>query len=95
MINIQNIDDNASFKWCIAKCFYPACYNTKKITKVDEDFAKNRNFKYTKFPVKVRDIHKIKKKKSIFISVFGCENKKKHPIYVLEKSCEVNHVDLL
>ena len=36
----------------------------------------------TKFSVKVRDIHKIEKKNSISISVFGYENNKKYPIYV-------------
>ena len=36
----------------------------------------------TKFTVKVRDIHKIEKKNSISISVFGYENNKKYPIYV-------------
>ena len=36
----------------------------------------------TKFPVKVRDIHKIEKKNSISISVVGYEKKKKYPIYV-------------
>ena len=35
-----------------------------------------------KFPVKVRDIHKIEKKNSISISVVGYEKKKKYPIYV-------------
>ena len=27
--------------------------------------------------------------------VFGYENKKKHPIYVSKKCCEVKHADLL
>ena len=36
----------------------------------------------TKFPVKVRDIHKIEKKNSISISVVDYEKKKKYPIYV-------------
>ena len=45
--------------------------------------------------MEVRDIHKIKKKNSIGISVFGYENKEKHPIYVLKKYCEEKHVDLL
>ena len=49
----------------------------------------------TKFPVKARDIHKIKKKNSFRVSVFGYENKEKHPIYVSKKCCEDTHVDLL
>ena len=33
-------------------------------------------FNDIKFPVKTRDIHKIEKKKSISISIFGYENRK-------------------
>ena len=40
------------------------------------------------------DIHKIEKKNPIEISVFGCENKEKHLIYVPKKFYEENHVDL-
>ena len=36
-----------------------------------------------------------KKKNSISISVFGYENKEKHPVYVSKKCFEEKHVDLL
>ena len=56
--------------------------NPKRITKIDKDFAEKLDFKDVKFPVKVRDIQKIEKKKnSISISGFGYENKEKHLIY--------------
>ena len=45
----------------------------KKIIKTDNDFAKKLDFKDIKFPVKVRDIHKIEKNNSIGISVFGSQ----------------------
>ena len=62
-----------------------------RITKADKEFAKKLDFKNIKLPVKVRDIHKIKKSNSIGISVFGYENK--DLIYVLRKSCiEGNYV---
>ena len=48
-----------------------------------------------KFPVKIRDIHKITKKNLISISIFGYENKEKHPFYISKKCCEEKHVDLL
>ena len=48
-----------------------------------------------KFPVKIRDTNKIEKNNSIGISVFGYENKERHPIYVSENVCEEKHVDLL
>ena len=52
------------------------------MAKADKNFAKRLDFKDIKFPVKVRNAHKIEKKSSINISVFGHENKEKHPIYV-------------
>ena len=74
MINIQNT--NECFKWCLVRYLNPAGRNPAKITKADKDFAKRLDFKDIKFPVKIRDIHKIEKKNSISISVFGYENKK-------------------
>ena len=53
------------------------------------------DFKDIKFPVKVRDIHKIEKNNSIGISVFGYGNKEKHPIYASKNRCEEKHIDLL
>ena len=58
-------------------------------------FSKNLDFKYIKFPVKVRDIQKIKKQNSTGINILGYENKEKQPIYVSKKCCEEKHVDLL
>ena len=56
-------------------------HNPRRITKADKYFGKKLNFKETKFPVKIRDIHKIEKKNSIAISASGYENKERHPIY--------------
>ena len=47
-----------------------------------------------KFPVKIRDIRKIEKKNSIGISVFGYENKEKHPIYLSKNCYKEKHVNL-
>ena len=44
---------------------------------------------------KIRDIHKIEKKNSISINVFGYQYKEKYPIYVSKQCCEEKHVDLL
>ena len=77
LINVQNIDDNECFKWYLIRYVNPACHNPAIVTKADKDLAKKLDFKDIKFPVEVRDIHKIEKKNSIGISVFGCENKKK------------------
>ena len=94
MINVQNIDDNECFKWCLIRYLNPADRNPVKPTKADKDFAKKSDFKDIKFPVKVRDIHKIEKNNCIGISVFGYENKE---IYTkcIKKCCEENHVSFI
>ena len=95
LIYIQNIDDNECFKWSLVRHLNTIDHNPARITKADTDFAKTLYFKDIKFPVKIRDIHKIGKKNSIGISNFGYENKEKHPIYVSKKCYEEKHVDLL
>ena len=95
MVKIQNTDDNESFKWCLVRYLNLANHHPARITKLDKDFAKTLDFKDIKFSFKIRDIHKTEKKNSIGITVFGHENKEKHPIYVLKQCCEEKHVDLL
>ena len=41
----------------------PADRNPARITKANKEFTKKLDFKNIKFPVKIRDIHKIEKKK--------------------------------
>ena len=64
----------------MARYLNPADHNPRIITKADKDFAKRLDFKEMKFPVKTKDIHKIEKKNSIDVSVFGYENEEKFPI---------------
>ena len=80
LINIQNIDDNKCFKLIIVRYLNPEDRNPARIAKAAEEFAKKLDFKDIKFPVKVRDIHKIVKRNSIGITVLGYGNKEKHPI---------------
>ena len=62
MINIQNIDDNECFKWCVARYLHHSDHHTENITKADEDFSKRLDFKDIKCQIKVRDIHKNEKR---------------------------------
>ena len=48
---------------------HPADHHPAKITKAEKDLARKLDFKDIKFPVKIRDIHKIKKHNFITISV--------------------------
>ena len=79
----------------IVRYLTPANYHPARITKADKGFAKKLDFKDIKVSVKMRDMHKIEKKNSIGISVFGYGNKEKHPIYVSKKCCEEKPADLL
>ena len=79
------------FKWCLVRYVNPAEHHPAIITKIGKYFAKKLEFKDIKF----RDVHKIEKKNSINISVFGYENKEKHSIYVSKTFCEEKNVDLL
>ena len=69
--------------------------NPARVRKADKEFARKLDFKNIKFQVKIRDIHKIEKRNSISISVFGYENKENHPTYASNKCSEEKHVDLL
>ena len=73
----------------------PTNHHPARITKADKDFSKRLEFKEINFPVKITDIHKLEKNNVMGISVFGYENKEKHPIYVSKECCEEKHVDLL
>ena len=59
LINIQNINDNECFEWSIVRYLNPADHNLARITKADKEFSTKVDFKDTKFPVKIRGIHKI------------------------------------
>ena len=81
---------NECFKWCLVRCLHPADHHPGKISKSDKDFAKSLDFKDIKFPVKIRDVHKISKKNSINISVFVSKGKKKYPVCVLKNIVKIN-----
>ena len=59
LINIQNINGNECFKWCLVRYLNPTDHHPAIITNVDKDFSKKLDFKDKKFPIKVRDIHRI------------------------------------
>ena len=45
LINIQNIDDNECFKWCLVRYLNPTDRNPRRTIKADKDFAKKLDFK--------------------------------------------------
>ena len=77
----------------VFKHLNPVDHHPERIRKIDKDFVRKLDFKGLKFPVKIRDIHKIEKKCTSF-SVFGYEDKENFPIY-FSKNTFKRHVDLL
>ena len=49
----------------MVKYLNPANHQPVRITKTDKEFAKTHDFNDIKFPVKIRDIQKIYKKKKV------------------------------
>ena len=62
MINIQNIDDNECFKWCLVRYLHPASHPSARIRKVEKLFGDPLHFEDIKFAVKIKDINKNGKK---------------------------------
>lgn len=60
-------------------------HHPARMTKADNDFPKRFDFKDMKLAAKTRDTRNIAKKNYVGISLFGYENKVKHPIYVSKK----------
>ena len=77
----------------MVRYLHPGNHNSRKVRKTDKDFAIKFDFKDIKFPFKIRDIHKIEKKKIIRISVFGYKNNGK-PLIYMSKNTFKRHVDL-
>ena len=67
MLNIQNFDDTERFKWCLIRYLNAVNHHPAKIRKVDKLFADELDLEDIKFPVKVKDVHKIEKR--IFLAL--------------------------
>ena len=75
MINIQKIDDNECFKWCLVRYLIRTDRHPIISIKNAKYFAKRVDSKEIKFPVKTRDIYTIEKKNSIGIRAFVIKTK--------------------
>ena len=62
LINIQNINDNECFKWCLVTYLPPGYHRAAGIRKVDLLFGDELDFEDIKYPDKTKDIPKIGKK---------------------------------
>ena len=98
LINIQNVNDNECFKWCLVWYLHPADHHSTKLRRAEKYFAREFDFKNIKFAIKIADTHKNKnkKKKKNCISniIFGHENKERYPSYV-SKNTVKRLLDLL
>ena len=80
---------------CLVKYIHTAHYDPRRITKAGKVFGYLLDFEDIKFPVKIKDTHKIEKSYCISIIVFRYENKVKYPIYESKKCFGENNADLL
>ena len=65
LINIQNIYYNECFKWCLVSYLNPADHHPARITKADNDIARELDFEDKNFQLKLETLTKSKKKKRI------------------------------
>ena len=86
MIKIQHTDDNECFKWGLVRYLHLTDHNSKRIKKIDKDFAKELGFKDIKISNKISNIGS---KNYTGISVFGYEDKERYTIYELQKIYEL------
>ena len=54
----------------------PADHHPARTRKINNNFTRKCDFNGIKFPIKIRDIHKIEKKNCFSISVFGLNYRK-------------------
>ena len=67
----------------------------QELLKLTEILQKIIDFKDTKCPVKIRDIHKIERKNVIGITAFGYENKVKCSISMSKKKKKEARINIL
>ena len=91
MLNIQNFDDTERFKWCLIRYLNPVNHHPAKIRKVDKLFADELDLEDIKFPVKVKDVHKIEKRILLALVLLVMKAKKN----LVSRNTFEKHIDLL
>ena len=81
LINLHNRDNECS-RWCHIRHLNPQNKDPQRVKKTDKEFISQLHSSNVQFPVSVKDYHKVKKKNTININVFGYENSKPFPFYV-------------
>ena len=82
VINMKN-EDQQCFKWCVMWAPNPVDKGPQRITKLLRKQSKILKWGDLKFPVKLRDIDKLKKlNPRISINVFGHEGKNIYPLRI-------------
>ena len=87
IINPQNKDDKC-FLWCVLRALNPRKRDSERIDKKLKEKENTLNMEGIEYPVSLKDIDKFEKQNpSIFITVFGYEDKS---VYVLRNSENTN-----
>ena len=60
---------NLCLKWCLVRYLHSSDHNPARIRKIDKLFGDELQFENIRFPVKIKNIHKIEKKKRILLAL--------------------------
>ena len=95
MVNQHQKNSQKIFLWCHVRHVNPVKIHPERITQNDKKPANNLDYdKEVGFPVREKDLARLKKKSNIGINKFCYENKLTFPIYVSDQTFE-NSMDLL
>ena len=86
LVNIKN-DDNQCFRWCHLAYLFPAKQNPNRVSHYRSHIG-SVNYDGIKFPVSIKQIHKIEEQNDIRFNIFGYENDTICPLYISRKVCE-------
>ena len=60
---------NLCLKLCLVRYLHSSDHNPARIRKIDKLFGDELQFENVRFPVKIKNIHKIEKKKKILLAL--------------------------
>ena len=81
LINIKN-NDQKCFLWCYIRHINPVKIHPERIRQIDKGLVNDLDYNRIEFPVREKDLSKIKTKNNICINVYCYENKLTFPIYI-------------
>ena len=95
LINMQNLENNDCFRWCLIRHLNPVGKNPLRISKAHKNYVDELRFKEIKCPVTVKDYANNEEMNTIAINVFIYEINCINLIYNANKKFQKNAKMLL